>query len=470
MKKVFYKRFLPVILPHLSLITLIGAVVIVLFSTTEVRVLAIYVILTSLVATWLGICWFQYRVYIDRRVIIDLVNCLTMYSRGEYNFSFSEPRSHVLKQLISVLNRVHDKNDRTYNVLCSRLTRQQQILEEISQGVIVCDSESRNIIFCNAAASRLLNLTSEQAIGASLKEVCTVPDLLATVMQFETMHDSVEEEVRLEDERETVLHVRVKSVEGDIELDNPVSTKFLIELIDVTELKRLEKVRRDFVANVSHELKTPITSIQGSVETLLDGALKDEHDAERFVNMIGRHAQRLNFIFEDLLSLSRLEQGEGAMLERQEEQLLPVLTVCIELCEQRAIDKGVTLHLECSQDLTAYINVNLIQQALVNLIDNAVKYSSSGGSVRIKAEKADDETVHFKVFDNGPGIAATHLSRIFERFYRVDPARNRREGGTGLGLSIVKHIAQAHGGKVRAKSELGKGSCFEVIIPSFTLH
>jgi len=186
--------------------------------------------------------------------------------------------------------------------------------------------------------------------------------------------------------------------------------------------------------------------------------------------MIGRHAQRLNLIFDDLLSLSRLEQGsERGFLERREQKLRPLLEACVELCEQRAQVKNVTVSLEAEETISALVNASLVQQAVVNLVDNAIKFSGSGGNVRVVVVQ-DEQGVHLQVHDSGPGISPQHLGRIFERFYRVDQARDRREGGTGLGLAIVKHIAQAHGGTVAASSELGKGSCFEVILPALTLH
>lgn len=240
----------------------------------------------------------------------------------------------------------------------------------------------------------------------------------------------------------------------------------VIVLNDMTRMRRLENVRREFVANVSHELKTPITSIQGFVEALLEGAMSDHKQAERFLKIIARHSDRLNSIIEDLLTLSRLEEDR----ERRETsfevtELKAVLASAIELSSTKAEDKKMKIELICQDDTKAKINAALLEQAMINLIDNAIKYSSSGDIIRIIAEQKNNETT-ISVEDNGCGIAPEHLPRIFERFYVIDKGRSRKLGGTGLGLAIVKHIAQVHGGYVTVESMLGKGSIFTIHLPA----
>ena len=246
---------------------------------------------------------------------------------------------------------------------------------------------------------------------------------------------------------------------------------------------RHENVRRDFVANVSHELKTPITSIKGFVETLREGAMNYPEDRMRFLDIIARHADRLNAIIEDLLSLSRIEQEvEREQIALEEGRIKEALDSAILVCAGKALEKQIRIDLACDEGLTAKINLPLLEQAVVNLIDNAIKYSGPESTIRIEAAKMGGETVKMgmegeassapgeeiviKVRDWGCGIPKEHLTRIFERFYRVDKARSRKLGGTGLGLAIVKHIVHAHGGRVLVESAPDKGSTFSLYLPA----
>jgi len=229
------------------------------------------------------------------------------------------------------------------------------------------------------------------------------------------------------------------------------------------QLRGLETMRRDFVANVSHELKTPITAIKGFVETLQDGALEKPADAKRFMEVIARNADRLGAIVSDLLTLARIEQeSEHGRLAFVDAPLSDVVAGVVELCRPMAAAKHIEISADCPENLVAPMNAQLLEQALANLIDNAVKYSEPKTNIALSVTRAGGE-IQVTVADQGVGIPAEHLPRIFERFYRVDKGRSRRLGGTGLGLAIVKHIANAHGGRVTVESRPGKGS-------RFTLH
>ena len=270
--------------------------------------------------------------------------------------------------------------------------------------------------------------------------------------------EPIEGQIVLRNDRQRIFAVRCTELR---EADG-AQIGALIVFSDVTRIRRLETMRRDFVANVSHELKTPITSIRGFVETLRDGAVADPEKAERFLEIVARQSNRLNAIIQDLLLLSRIEQdAETAGIALSPERLKPVLLSAIQSCARRAQGKRMTVTLECEESLKAPINGPLLEQALVNLIDNAIKYSPAEKRVEVLAEERPNE-VAVTVRDEGCGIPEPHLSRVFERFYRVDTARSRDLGGTGLGLAIVKHIAQAHRGRVTVQSEEGRGSAFTV--------
>jgi two-component system, OmpR family, phosphate regulon sensor histidine kinase PhoR len=236
----------------------------------------------------------------------------------------------------------------------------------------------------------------------------------------------------------------------------------VLVLDDISRLQRLERVRKDFVANVSHELRTPITLIKGFAETL--EAVSDPVEARRFLAIIRRHSDRMALIIEDLLTLARLESPERGNLETSRVDASFVLSRAIESLGDNATAKGIDIGTKVDGDLAANANEGLLEQALVNLLDNAVKYSPRGSSIRVEAS-LDAGSVRFAIIDNGPGIPSRDLPRLFERFYRVDKARSRELGGTGLGLAIVRHIALAHGGDVSVDSREGAGSTFTLRIP-----
>ncbi len=236
----------------------------------------------------------------------------------------------------------------------------------------------------------------------------------------------------------------------------------LLVLSDITRVKRLERVRQDFVANVSHELRTPITLIKGFAETLEE--VEDPEEARRFLAIIRRHADRMASIVEDLLTLARLEGPERGILETSSVDAAQVLDRAVESLGNSPADRGVSLRIAVETGLAAQANEGLLEQALVNLMDNAVKYSPRGAVVRAEAA-ADGDFARFAIMDDGPGIPARDLPRLFERFYRVDKARSRELGGTGLGLAIVRHIALAHGGDASVESREGTGSTFFLRVP-----
>jgi two-component system phosphate regulon sensor histidine kinase PhoR len=317
------------------------------------------------------------------------------------------------------------------------------------------------VISINAAAAELMGIVPQQAAGRSLQEVIRNGDLRRFVARTLACSEPTEADVVLRSDEERVLQARGTSLRNAA--GQPIGA--VVVLHDVTRMRKLETLRRDFVANVSHELRTPVTSIKGFVETLLDGALSNPEDAERFLRIIARQADRLNSIIEDLLCLAKIEQSaEAADVVREPTRLQDVLQAAIEECSAMAAERQIALRLLASPEILVDINPPLIEQAVINLLDNAIKYSDPHSEVLIEAVPTAGE-VRIEVRDQGCGIEAEHLDRLFERFYRVDKARSRKQGGTGLGLSIVKHIVHVHGGRVSVASAPRKGSTFTIHLP-----
>jgi len=334
------------------------------------------------------------------------------------------------------------------------------VLTSMVEGVIAVDADE-TIIRMNTAAAKLLGRDIDFALGRSLQEVGRNPGL--TTLAQDTLRDGEprEQDVSLGDPRGTLLQVQASRLVGQ----DGHHLGALLVLNDVTRLRRLQSMRKDFVANVSHELKTPITSIKGFVETLIEDPPEDKAELDRFLGIINRQADRLGEIISDLLSLSRLEQNKGGGdIEFVDLPLHAILDRVRRDVASRLPDQVDRLQLDCNTALRAQVNVALLEQAVTNLIDNALKYGDEGTPVRVACEAGDD-TVAIHVTDRSDGIAPHHLPRLFERFYRVDKARSRSLGGTGLGLAITKHIAQVHGGQATVVSQTGEGSTFTLTLP-----
>jgi len=337
------------------------------------------------------------------------------------------------------------------------------VFSSMIEGVLVIDDEHR-IVSLNDAAAALLGLDVATARGAALDGISRHPALDRFIRRAHGSVRPVEEDIVLiSDEGDVFLQAHGLKLEGSAR-----AQRVLVVLNDVTRLRRLEQVRQDFVANVSHELKTPVTSIMGFVDTLRDGAIDEPENAQRFLDIISRQSHRLQAIIEDLLCLSRLEQGSGAAgRDLGVYGVSEVLSAAAQSCQLQADARSMTLRMDCDPQLRTRLDPDLMEQALVNLIENAVKYSDEPGQIDIGADLVEDH-VMITVRDRGRGIESRHLPRLFERFYRVDKARSREQGGTGLGLAIVKHIARFHDGQVTVMSKPGEGSRFTIHLPHLT--
>jgi two-component system phosphate regulon sensor histidine kinase PhoR len=383
------------------------------------------------------------------------------FATGDFTRRLSANGSVETAALADTMNRMAGQLEERLQTLGEERNRREAILSGMVEGVLAVDEEGRLISLNRAAAGFFGVPDPEKARGRSLEEVFRSATLQQFIARVRESGEAMECELSVPGSPSCDLQARGAPLFDDQNRRIGVVAVFN----DVTRLRRLEVLRRDFVANVSHELKTPVTAIRGFVETLLDGAIKEPAESERFLRIVARQAARLDALLEDLLLLSRLEQEHGAELERSPTVLAEILGEAMEVCSKRAEGKRIALNLECPEGLTADVHAPLVEQALINLIDNAVKYSPEGRSVTVRAA-AEPGGVRLSVEDHGYGIEERHLERLFERFYRVDKGRSRQEGGTGLGLAIVKHIAQAHGGNVTVRSRFGEGSVFSVFLPS----
>ena len=420
--------------------------------------IALAALLAALVAAGLGL-------FVSKRLVgeLELVReGADRLARGDLSHKVPAPKTREIGGLADSLNTMARELDDKIATITRQRNELQAVLSSMSEGVLAFDSEQR-VISLNDEAARLIGVEPDEARQRTIQEVIRNPALQRFVGDALAGDEPVEADL--------VLHVgrleRYLQAHGAVLRDaDGVRIGAVVVLNDVTRLHRLEQIRREFVANVSHEIRTPVTSIKGFAETLLDGADDDPGDRQRFLTIISDQADRLAALVDDLLSLSRLEQGaEEPTLPVELGDLCAPLKVAVDVCAVKAAEKAVTIALKCPGNVAARFNPPLVERAVVNLIDNAVKYSERGGTVEVNGLVHDGEVV-IRVRDEGCGIAAVHLPRLFERFYRVDKARSREMGGTGLGLAIVKHVAQIHDGWVTVQSEPGRGSTFEIHLPA----
>jgi two-component system phosphate regulon sensor histidine kinase PhoR len=416
----------------------------------------------------IAVCAAGLSYFVSRRIskpIVNMKQIAQRFAQGELTLRVGIPTPLELGDLAKALNEMaRQLYDRILDITEQR-NELEAILSSMTEGVIAVDAQG-HIVSINKAAAHLLKIEATKVQDRSVEEVIRNVDLQ------EFINNTLESEQPTEGD----MYLPINGPPGwadffqlhgvSLSDDQGRKSGTVIVFNDMTRIHRLENIRRDFVANVSHELKTPVTSIMGFVETLLEGAINNPEQAKRFLTIIAKHSDRLNAIIDDLLSLSSLEEeSERSKISFERADLKTLLQTAIELSDTKAADKQVTIRLICEEPIEARINSALLEQALLNLIDNAIKYSEPGSKIEISAQRTDNEVI-IAVRDNGCGIEQKHLPRLFERFYVVDKSRSRKLGGTGLGLAIVKHIAQVHSGTVTVESSPGIGSTFTIHLPT----
>jgi two-component system phosphate regulon sensor histidine kinase PhoR len=337
--------------------------------------------------------------------------------------------------------------------------QQQAVFNSMVEGVLVLDGSSR-VQMVNQTLQRLFSLSTDVR-GQTIMEAFRLQEVAGLAKRLQKEHIVQNYALELPGMDERWLQVNAAALP---DRDGAPGGAILV-FHDLTRIKQLESTRQEFVANVSHELRTPLSLIKGFVETLLEGAKADPDKTTRFLQTIEKHTDRLTYLIEDLLTISRLESGQIVM-NRHSVELRDEAQHAIDDLRSRAGEKNITLENAVPAGLTARADTDRLQQVFFNLIENAIKYGRNDGHVGIGGRVlTDKDRVELWVQDDGPGIPADSRDRVFERFYRVDRARSRETGGTGLGLAIVKHIIQAHGGEVWLRSELGVGTTFLFTLP-----
>ena len=358
-------------------------------------------------------------------------------------------RQDEIGQLSYDLNQMANQLQDQIGALLTERAKLRAILSQMTDGVIIANAEEQ-VTLINPAAEQLFHLKENTSPGRSMVEVIRHHQLVDLWRQCIETKEAQTTTIELSSERLFIQAIAVS-------LDDTLPGATMLIFQDLTRLRRLELVRRDFVSNVSHELRTPLASLKALVETLQEGALEDPPAARRFLGRMNNEIDTLTQLVQELLELSRIESGKVPL------QIKPVaprhlLNPAVERMRFQAERAGLALRLECADDLPKVLaDAGRMEQVLVNLLHNAVKFTHPGGTIAISAYPADSEVV-FSIKDTGVGISSDDLPRIFERFYKADRARSG--GGTGLGLSIARHMVEAHGGRIWAESELGKGSCF----------
>jgi len=378
-------------------------------------------------------------------------------AEGDFRPQPRDGSGDALEALGISLNRTASRLDRTIHTLTEERNLSAAILSSMVEGVAVVNGAER-LVFANQGFAEILGLDVPPISGSPLLEVARQTELIAAVRQVLGGETRVQSEIVTGTLRQHFFAATVAAVRAG------ETTGAVVVLHDITELRKLERVRRDFVANVSHEFRTPLTAIQGFAVTLLAGAIDDPQNRTRFLEIILEHSRRLARLTEDLLMLSKMD-AERLELEIRGISVAQLVESCVETSQRRATEKNLHISVNTPADLPEIAgDRRRLAEVLQNLLDNAIQYTMADGKIAVSTECKGHEII-FTVADTGIGIPRADQPRIFERFYRVDVARSREAGGTGLGLSIAKHLVEVHGGRLWVESEVGQGSRFHFSVP-----
>ena len=419
------------------------------------------------IATGLGIgVALSISTFFSRRLIPplqEMVGWAQKLSKGQPVEKIRVVTEDELADMTAALNEMAQELQLKIQTLSGERTQLAAILSGMVEGVMILDRHG-TILMINTALETMFQLIASDVVGRSSMEVLRHSSLIEFIKRTLERQTSQSKELLIRTPQERFFHVQASVAPTGHDQENCGVLVFH----DITGIKHLERVRRDFVANVSHELKTPLTAIKGYIEALLDGAKDDPKHSVEFLKILMRHTDRLNNIIADLLTLSQIESGQYRW-KREPVTISDLIESVARMLRPLAEKKQQRLSTTVPKELPPVSgDPEKLTQALMNLVENAIKYTPEKGKITVEATQGERE-IEITVTDTGLGISPKDLQPIFERFYRVDLARSRELGGTGLGLSIVKHIVESHGGTVRVQSQSGKGSRFTIHVP-FTSH
>ncbi|MFO7753840.1 MAG: ATP-binding protein [Desulfobacteraceae bacterium] len=400
--------------------------------------------------------------YVSSRItrpIEEMKTGARRFAKGELEKRLAVPGSEELSELALTMNHMAESLAEKIQALRNRTTELEAVHSSMKEGVIAVDQNER-IITVNRASGKILDFPPHMLKGKHILEAARNYELQNFIKSALATRHPVERDIRIDRAEKYIINIHSTALHDNA--GNRIGT--LIIFHDITRIKKLENMQKAFAANVSHELKTPLTSIKGFIETLqsFDGR-SDPEEYRNFLKIIEKNVNRMIALVNDLLSLSRLERMQGGKISLETVNLKRVIKEAINTCRISNPDRDISIKALLPEHIEAPADPLLLEQAVVNLVDNAVKYSPDGTRINVAAFK-DGETAVISVTDHGPGISREHLDKIFNRFYRVDRDRSRQTGGTGLGLAIVKHIAQYHAGKIEVESTPGKGSTFSIYL------
>ncbi|TCT15687.1 PAS/PAC sensor signal transduction histidine kinase [Natranaerovirga pectinivora] len=401
--------------------------------------------------------------FLFTRIFMKPINTLTKavgeISNGNYEKRIYINQKDQIGKLADAFNEMAVRLKLNMWKLTQRKTQLEAILSSMNNGIVAVDDEFK-IVFYNKAFNEVLSITDEGIVGKSIY------DIIRNTVLFNVLEKSIENNENITEEGKLLLENEEKIIRiyaNPIKLEKTKNLGILLVIQDLTQIRKLENIRRDFVSNVTHELKTPLTSIRGFVDTLKNGAINDEVVAKRFLDIIDIESERLYLLIQDILSLSEIES-------KQNEKnvgfynLSEVIFEVVDLLKPKLKDSQLEIKVDIENDMPEFkCNKDRIKQLLINLVDNAIKYTEKGHII-IKTNYSNEHFI-IEVEDTGIGIEKEHIPRLFERFYRVDRGRSRKQGGTGLGLSIVKHIVELYDGLIKVESRVGEGTRFIIRLP-----